>query len=157
MHSNRKSQIYALHENQAPLHLLPAIELSIELSELMNGCLVTDFRGIDFSLLQPAIDAARVIKSDYEISQIRKANEVSAHAHRNVLRSIKTLKNETEVEAIFGGTCVALKAKQQAYGIIAASGVNASTLHYMDNDQPLEGRQLVRHVQNVRSYGNVTN
>lgn len=136
MHSNRKSQIYALHENQAPTHLLSWIGLSE--SQVS--------RSINFTLLQPAIDAARVIKSDYEISQIRKANEVSAIAHTNVLKAIKSLKNETEVEAIFGGSCVARKAKQQAYGIIAASGINASTLHYMANDQPLEGRQMVRRV-----------
>jgi Xaa-Pro dipeptidase len=34
-------------------------------------------------------------------------------------------------------------AKRQAYPVIAASGPNASTLHYADNDQPLRGRQLV--------------
>lgn len=68
------------------------------------------------------MDASRVIKSEYEIHQIRKANEISAQAHRNVLKAIKKLKNECEVEAIFGGTCVALLAKHQAYGIIAASG-----------------------------------
>lgn len=134
MKSNRDSQIYALHENQAPKHLLPWI-----------GLLESQTEGIiNFALLQPAIDAARVIKSDYEIAQIKKANEISAHAHVNVLKSIKKLKNESEVEAVFGGSCVAKKAKQQAYGIIAASGVNASTLHYTDNDQDLEGRQLVR-------------
>jgi Xaa-Pro dipeptidase len=38
---------------------------------------------------------------------------------------------------------IALQAKHQAYGIIAASGENASTLHFGANNEPLEGRQLV--------------
>lgn len=74
---------------------------------------------------------------------LRKANGISAQAHINVLRSIKALKNESEIEAIFTATCIAKKAKQQAYGIIAGSGENASTLHYGANDEPLKGRQLV--------------
>lgn len=123
VHSNRGSKIFALHENQAPKHLLPWIGLSESQSDSL----------IDFALLQPAMDEARVIKSSYEISQIRKANEISDHAHSNVLKAIKKLKNESEVEAIFGATCVAQHAKQQAYGIIAASGgMYISILTYFD-------------------------
>jgi len=56
---------------------------------------------------------------------------------------LKRLSNEREIEAIFRGVCRAHGAKHQAYPVIAGSGVNASTLHYDSNDQPLEGRQLV--------------
>lgn len=111
-HANKGSKIFALHENQAPKHLLSWIGLSESQSDSL----------IDISLLQPAMDAARVIKSSYEIGQIRKANEISDLAHRNILKAIKSLKNESELDAIFQGTCIALHAKQQAYGVIAASG-----------------------------------
>lgn len=97
----------------------------------------------DDSLLLPAMDAARVVKSDYEVSMIRQANQVSAYAHEGVLRALGWADNETQLEAVFAGRCIARDAKKQAYGIIAASGPNASTLHYQANDQPLEGRQLV--------------
>lgn len=93
--------------------------------------------------LRPAMDANRLIKSPYEIKMLRKANAVTAEAHTNVLRHIKYLKNESEVEAIFTGTCIAQQAKQQAYGVIAGSGENASTLHYIANNEPLAGRQLL--------------
>lgn len=46
------------------------------------------------------------------------------------------------MDAIFRGFCIAQGAKHQSYAVIAASGENASTLHYCDNDQPLAGRQL---------------
>lgn len=98
---------------------------------------------IETSRLQGAMDAARVIKSPYEIKMIRKANDISSEAHVNVLRSLKKLKNESEIEAIFTATCIAKKAKQQAYSVIAGSGENASTLHYIANNEPLKNRQLV--------------
>ncbi|KAH6719805.1 putative Xaa-Pro aminopeptidase [Leptodontidium sp. MPI-SDFR-AT-0119] len=97
----------------------------------------------DSTRLILAMDAARVIKSSYEIKMIRKACSITAKAHVNVLRHVKTLKNESEIEAIFTATCIAHQAKQQAYGIIAGSGPNASTLHYSENNESLEGRQLV--------------
>ena len=36
--------------------------------------------------------------------------------------------------------CHANGCKEQAYGCICASGINASTLHYVHNDTPLKGR-----------------
>jgi Xaa-Pro dipeptidase len=98
---------------------------------------------IDTVHLKPAMNACRVIKSPYEIKMIRKANEISAQAHINVLKNIKKISNESEIEAIFAGTCIAADAKSQAYGIIAGSGPNASTLHYVANNEPLKGRQVV--------------
>jgi Xaa-Pro dipeptidase len=60
-----------------------------------------------------------------------------------VLRGIRYFENEAEIEAIFAATCISEQAKQQSYGIIAGSGPNASVLHYVANNEPLEGRQLV--------------
>jgi Xaa-Pro aminopeptidase len=98
---------------------------------------------VDFQKLQIAINSARMIKDDHEIGLIRKANDITAKAHREVLLNILKFKNESQVEAIFLDACVSEGAKHQAYEVIAASGVNASTLHYIKNDEPLEGRQLM--------------
>ncbi|KAJ5042795.1 uncharacterized protein L3040_004188 [Drepanopeziza brunnea f. sp. 'multigermtubi'] len=95
------------------------------------------------NILMPAMNAARVIKSSYEIKMIRKACAITAKAHVNVLKHVKAFKNESEIEAVFISTCIAHQAKQQAYGVIAGSGPNASTLHYSENNESLEGRQLV--------------
>ncbi|KAJ9638439.1 hypothetical protein H2199_007128 [Coniosporium tulheliwenetii] len=98
---------------------------------------------VDATKLQLAMDAARVRKDSHEIKLIRRANEISAEAHSKVLSNLLKFKNEAEVEAIFLDTCVSHDAKNQAYEIIAASGENASTLHYVKNDEPLAGRQLM--------------
>ncbi|EFX03974.1 peptidase [Grosmannia clavigera kw1407] len=99
---------------------------------------------VDTRKLQPAMDSARVVKTAYEIAQIRQANDVSSSAHREVLHRLKGLSNEREIEAVFLNHCLAVYgAKHQSYGVIAGSGANASVLHYFTNDEPLAGRQLV--------------
>ncbi|KAL9097882.1 MAG: hypothetical protein Q9165_000208 [Trypethelium subeluteriae] len=97
----------------------------------------------DDKKLQRAIDLARMIKDPHEIDMIKKANDISAKAHRQILREISSLSNEREVEAIFRRECMFEGAKHQAYKVIAASGKNAATLHYVQNDEPLKGRQLM--------------
>lgn len=125
--------IFVLHESQKPK--LPETMANISVWSYIDH--------FDTFRLQPAMDASRAIKSAYEIKMIRKAAAITAQAHINVLRGIKHFKNEAEVEALFTATCIAAKAKQQSYGIIAGSGENASTLHYIANNEPLEGRQLL--------------
>ncbi|KAI9721741.1 MAG: hypothetical protein M1812_002076 [Candelaria pacifica] len=113
--------VYCLHKHQEP----PQCEYA------------------DTSLLQSAMDKARVRKDAHEIGLIRKANNITAAAHRDVLRKLSKFRNETEIQAAFLDACVARDAKHQAYDIIAAAGSNNSILHYVDNDQTLLGKQLV--------------
>ena len=122
---NTKGKLYILHPSQLP----PSFSNK-------------DTR-IDFSCLQDAINRCRVIKDPHEIQLIRKANEISAEAHRAVLNRIRSFRNEAQVEAIFKDVCITNGSKHQAYPVIAASGVNAATLHYIKNDESLIGRQLL--------------
>lgn len=98
---------------------------------------------LDFDELGPAIDYCRVVKDSHEIALIRKANEISTQAHTQVLRNIRKLNNEAQVEAMFLEVCVSNDAKHQAYEIIAGSGDNASVLHYVKNNEPFGDRQLM--------------
>lgn len=134
--SPSQSKIYLLHEAHEPK--LPNHFLNEDGSNT-----IAPAARFDFTKLQPAMDAARVVKSPYELKAIRNACAITAEAHINVLANLKSFENESEIEAWFAGTCIALQAKHQAYGIIAGSGKNASVLHYVTNNEPLEGRQLV--------------
>lgn len=125
--------IFVLHEDQKP-------KLPNRLNDTTVWSYIDHF---DTSRLQPAMDASRAIKSAHEIKLIRKASDISAQAHINVLRGIKYFENEAEAEAVFTATCIAAQAKQQAYNVIAGAGENASTLHYIANNEPLKGRQLL--------------
>lgn len=122
---NKSSPIYILHESQRPV--VPSAENLL----------------LDSKWLQPAMDAARGVKDHHEIQLIREANRVSGLAHRKILETIHEMTNEAEIEGSFLDTCVSHGAKNQAYEIIAGSGENAAVLHYVRNDEPLKGRQLV--------------
>ena len=120
--SNPSSTFYILHENHRPIN--------------------KEFPKVDWKHLQRAIDRCRVIKDSYEINCIRQANEISARAHHSVLANITRFKSEAQIQGLFEDTCIVQEAKQ-AYNIIAGSGENAGTLHYIKNNEPLDGRQFV--------------
>ena len=101
------------------------------------------FPNINYKALLPAIDAAREIKDAYEIDLIRKANDISSKAHTEVLRHLSSLKTEAQVQALFEAVCTSHLANKQAYPVIAASGENASVLHYTTNNEPFEDKQLL--------------
>ena len=94
----------------------------------------------DFSLLKEAIEECRAIKDDYEVALIRKANQVTAEAHKAVQAAARSAKNERELHGVFLERCLALGCSEQAYSGIFASGTNAATLHYVHNNQPIEDR-----------------
>lgn len=102
-----------------------------------------EFTNKDFTVLGEAIEECRVIKDEYEIALIKKANEISGAAHKAVLQSVKKAKNEYELEGVFIGTSISQGAKKQAYPSIVASGRAAATLHYVHNDKDLAGKQLL--------------
>ncbi|GKZ71090.1 hypothetical protein AnigIFM60653_003560 [Aspergillus niger] len=121
---NDAAPVYILHSSQQPQFSVQQLH-------------------IDDQRLLPAMDAARVVKDDYELRMIRHANKISGLAHRKVLEQIHKMSNEAQIEGLFLDTCVSHGAKNQAYEIIAGSGPNAATLHYVKNNEPLKGRQLV--------------
>ncbi|KAK4143173.1 peptidase M24, structural domain-containing protein [Dichotomopilus funicola] len=101
------------------------------------------FLGFDeknFSLLKEAIEVTRVVKDEFELAMLAKANAVTADAHRLVIEKVKHAKNERELEGAFIGSCIAADAPEQSYHGIFASGRAAATLHYIHNNQPLDGK-----------------
>jgi Xaa-Pro dipeptidase len=98
---------------------------------------------LDFGSLKRAMDACRVIKDDWEISALREANRITSLAHIEVLKNITKLKNESGVEGVYIGTCIAAGAKTQAYNPICGAGENAATLHYIENSSSLNDQQLL--------------
>ena len=95
---------------------------------------------INFDFARRGIEACRVVKDEHEIAMIKHANIVSSYAHERILACAKRAKNERELNAVFVMHCHANGCKEQAYGCVCAAGTNASTLHWVRNDTPLEGR-----------------
>ncbi|KAI0110436.1 peptidase M24, structural domain-containing protein [Nemania sp. FL0031] len=108
-----------------------------------NDATFLQFDNKDLSVLAEAIDECRVVKDDYEIALIKKANQISSAAHRAVLENVRKVKNEYELEGVFIGNCMRQGAKKQAYPSIVASGRAAATLHYVHNDKEVTGKDLL--------------
>ena len=100
------------------------------------------FEAKDLVQLKDAIGECRVVKDEYEIALIRKANFVSCIAHQAVLKAAKHANNERQLAAIFVERCSAHGAINQAYSPIVASGTDAATLHYVRNDKQISTATL---------------
>jgi Xaa-Pro dipeptidase len=91
-------------------------------------------------VLKTAIETSRVVKDEFEVAMLRKANYISGIGHRAVFARAKTAKNEQEFEAAFKERCYSHGVKKMSYDPIAAAGRAAATLHYVGNDAPLDGK-----------------
>lgn len=84
----------------------------------------------------------RIVKSDLEISLMRKAVNITADGFDRVARFVKPGVGECEIEAEFIHEFTRQRAKF-AYTPIIASGANACVLHYIANDQLCRKGDLV--------------
>ncbi len=85
----------------------------------------------------------RMIKEDYEIEQIQKACEVSSQAHIAVMKACRPQMTERTLHGVFTHSFMNQNAKRESYTGIFASGKNALTLHYIDNDQVCQDGELI--------------
>ncbi|KAI8654080.1 AMP-N domain-containing protein [Fusarium sp. Ph1] len=102
-----------------------------------NGVNIPGGMSVDSTSLKEAIDECRVVKDEYEIALIKKANIISSAAHIAVIKCVKQCKNESEIDDVFPGECTKRGTKIQAYPSIVASGRTAATMHYESNNQDL--------------------
>ncbi|TKX19347.1 Xaa-Pro aminopeptidase-like protein [Elsinoe australis] len=126
--SSNSARLYLLHPNQRP-PFPDDIHLDAEGSPAQSM-----LQRLDVKHLQPAMDACRVIKDEYEVRLIKRANEISGRAHTAVLRNIRKFKSEAQVAALVLDVSTSNGAPHQAYSIIAGSGSNGAVLHYTSNN-----------------------
>lgn len=91
----------------------------------------------------PLLSALRLVKDDVEIALIRKACSATARAHLTVMKRAKAGMTEFEASAefeyaVFKNGCTSL-----GYTSIFASGFNATTLHYVRNNEVLKHGDLL--------------
>jgi Xaa-Pro dipeptidase len=90
-----------------------------------------------------ALDESRLIKDDYEIAMMRKAAKITDNSHLAVMSALPIETNETHIHAEFVYHSIRQGSKHQAYDPICCSGPNCGTLHYVKNDDSMEGRQSI--------------
>jgi Xaa-Pro aminopeptidase len=95
--------------------------------------------------LDPALSLheLRLVKGEHELERMRRAAEISAEAHRAVMRAARPGTGEHELDALLDYTFRRRGGTGAAYPNIVASGANACVLHYRENDRSLRGGELV--------------
>lgn len=85
----------------------------------------------------------RLVKSKEEIENIKKAINITIEGVNNIMNNIKPGMKEYELEAYFEFACRSKGVKDFAFKTIAASGVNATILHYVDNNAIAKDGDLI--------------
>ena len=101
-----------------------------------------DFPLHEFGRLAPMLHELRFVKDSLEIEMIKEAVEVTNRGFRKVLRMIKPGVNEFEIEGEYSREFIRRRCKF-AYSPIIASGANACTLHYLQNDQECKKGEML--------------
>lgn len=93
--------------------------------------------------LSNKIAPLRIIKSQEEIEQMKKAIEITIEGVRSLMKNAKAGMKEYELEAYFDFECKTKGAKDYAFKTIAAAGKNATILHYAENNSEIRDGELI--------------
>lgn len=85
----------------------------------------------------------RIRKDESEVECMRKAAQISAEAHVEMMKVTKPGVTERFLHGVFLKEIMERGANTEAYGGIVATGNNATTLHYRFNESTLESGQLL--------------
>lgn len=89
------------------------------------------------------IHEERLRKRPEELEAMRHAIAISAEAHRAAMARARGAMMEWEIEALVDYTFRSRGAAGPSYPSIVASGANAATLHYINNDRRMETGELL--------------
>lgn len=85
----------------------------------------------------------RQVKCKEEVEEIRKAAHITAKGVELLMKESKPGMKEYELEAYFDFYLKQHGVKDYAFKTIAAAGVNAATLHYVDNNSEMKDGDLI--------------
>ena len=93
--------------------------------------------------LSNKIAPLRMIKSEEEIAEMKKAIEITIEGVKSLMKNSKAGMKEYQLEAYFDFECKTKGVKDYAFGTIAAAGKNATILHYAENNSELKDGDLI--------------
>jgi Xaa-Pro aminopeptidase len=92
---------------------------------------------------EPIMHRLRGVKSPIEIALLQKASDINTKAFNRILKVMKPGMFEYELEAEFIHEFVRHGSTGFSYEPIIAGGMNATILHYIENNQPIKDGDLV--------------
>jgi len=93
--------------------------------------------------LRPVVDSLRVVKDAAELTALRRAIDITAEAHRQILATLQPGMFEYQTEAVLEGTFRRLGADRVGFPSIVGSGPNSTTLHYDVNRRRMNAGETV--------------
>lgn len=91
----------------------------------------------------PLLGELRIIKSDFELQMLERACDISSEAHIELMKAVNPGMNERALHGKFIYEIMQRGSAREGYGSIVAGGDNATTLHYVFNDQVLMAGELL--------------
>ena len=79
----------------------------------------------------------------YDIANARKAQEITGEGFKAMLKNFGNFKNECQAQGFVEGQMLMDSPYGLSYPSIVASGTNATTLHYMKNDDPIAKGEMM--------------
>jgi Xaa-Pro aminopeptidase len=104
------------------------------LKDNLKGVFLTKTDSSKIVYIDSIVSEMRVIKSRYEVENIRKAIDVTSNALANAMRTIKPGMYEYEIAALFDFEYKRNGVKE-SFPSICGSGVNSTALHYETNNK----------------------
>lgn len=98
---------------------------------------------IEIKQLNDLIAPLRKVKDDWEVKQLQQAIDVTGEGISDILKSAKAGMKEYELEATLYYRMQVSGFPKWGFAPIIASGINATTLHYEQNDCQIEKNELV--------------
>lgn len=96
-----------------------------------------------FNQLASLLGEMRLVKDAEEIVLMEKAAQISVKAHQLAMQAVKPGMKEYELEAELNYCFMKSGSRTPAYNNIVASGSNACTLHYIENNAEIKDGDLV--------------
>ena len=136
-----------LQEGVADVYLLmePKPGLNGEVSEEFRFAnrLRERFTGIQIKDASQIFQQLRVIKSPYEVKQLKEAIDITIEAQLEVMKTLHPGLWEYEVEALIEYIFKKRNSFDWAFPSIVASGPNATTLHYQESQRQIQDGELL--------------
>ena len=136
-----------LQKGVADVYLLmePKPGLTGEISEEFRFAnrLRERFTGVQIKDASQIFHQLRVIKSPYELKQLREAIDITIEAQLEVMKILHPGLWEYEVEALIEYVFKKRNSFDWAFPSIVASGPNATTLHYQESQRQIQDGELL--------------
>lgn len=146
--ANFKARVNKLISSYLDLNVYLDLEKdSYESRETLPGSFAKELRErypqVNFKNIFKIIGELRLIKTEEEVDRIRKAIEVTIEGVELLMKKSEQGMLECELEAYFDFICKSKGVKDFAFKTIAATGKNATILHYVDNNSKMNDGDLI--------------